>query len=228
MSATPKLWNSQILRSVLFDTGIILRYFCFSYVWIFFLNLQNSLAYVTPGDPYSFKALQSGNTPLPTLSEPGIAFLEINGHPMVFLVGGHDAGDADRPTSDVIAIHTIHREWWYVKFENDENGDYPTPAARITSVVVGCNDHLYIFGGIERFEDDGNWTHQRTFSVLEFQEDAHKARWVAMDVPYPIDVPREHVFGKAVAVQNGTMILLLPGRAKQDIVSIGFFYQYIP
>ncbi|KAF8909715.1 hypothetical protein CPB84DRAFT_1765288 [Gymnopilus junonius] len=176
-----------------------------------FTDLTNSLTYVTPGDPYSDAMLNREVKPLPSLSQPGIVLLELNNHPRIFIFGGYDAGDADGPSSTLIAVNTTHKEWYHVEFEDSQ---LPPPAPRIDPILVGVDEKLYIFGGIKNFGD--NWTYHRTFSIIDFQLNApsRKCKWLIVDAPYPDNVPANQLFGKGLPINNGTAILLLPGREK--------------
>lgn len=134
---------------------------------------------------------------------------------MVFLFGGHDASDGvDAPTSKLIAIQTKHNEWYHVEFDNVGQR---SPAPRIDPVLVGCGNRLYIFGGFQEFGN--NWKHHHSYSIIEFVDRSHKCIWVAIDVPYPMQVPAGQTFGKGVAINGGSRILFLPGRRNCNDVS---------
>ncbi|KAF8909716.1 hypothetical protein CPB84DRAFT_1765289 [Gymnopilus junonius] len=172
-----------------------------------FTDLTKSLTYVAPGKPAS-KAMRNRKCrSLPSRSQAGLAFLEIRGQPMIFIFGGHDVGNPEGPSSTLIAINMELREWYIVEIEKN---DFEAPAPRVRPTLVGVNEKLYIFGGIQKFSDP--WVHHRTYSIIEFQPSSRKWKWVAVDVPYPATVPAGKVFGHGIPVYGGLMILLLPGK----------------
>ena len=153
---------------------------------------------------------------LPHLSQPGMALIDVQNRPFIFLFGGHDVdGPAGGPSSALIAIDLSHKQWYYVPFE--DNSQQAGPAARIDPILIGVNEKLYVFDGLTGFGE--NWAYHRSFSVAEFRL-GKKSKWVVVDAPYPQNVPAGHFFGKGLAVYEGDMILLLPGRAQEKAVSL--------
>ena len=153
------------------------------------LNLgKNSLTRVTAGDLILDMASKRRHHRLPSLSQPGLALLELRDSHIIFLFGGYDAGDIDGPSSSLIAINPVLKTWFRVEFETN---DFSPPAPRINPVLVGVNESLYIFGGLKGFENP--WLHHRSYSIAKFPSglSSAKCRWIAVDVPYPDTIPTE-------------------------------------
>ncbi|KAF8909714.1 hypothetical protein CPB84DRAFT_1765286 [Gymnopilus junonius] len=183
-----------------------------------FVNLTNSLTHIMPADPDSDVKPEPHAKRLPRLSQPGMALLEVKGNPIIFLFGGYDfdaSSGADGTSSALVAIDITRKQWYYVQFEDS---DFSPPTPRIDPIVVGINEKLYIFSGLTGFGN--NWVYHRSFSIVYFQL-GRCSKWVAVDSPYPSNVPAGHVFGKGLSVYDGKMILLLPGR-KQETERIHF------
>ncbi|KAJ3515855.1 hypothetical protein NLJ89_g1499 [Agrocybe chaxingu] len=186
-----------------------------------FTNLTDSLVYTTPADPFSAAGHTRSTKPLPSLHMPGLAFTEIRGVPVVLIFGGYDR-DLDEVSSKLIAINTLHLEWFYVTFEPPRN--LATIAPRFKPTVVALNERLYIFGG----KLAGKRPHLRTYSVAAFQPGTFQWKWVAADEPYPAEV--KQAFRNGVVVHGEQAILLGPGRTTDEPINFvsNSFYYFIP
>ncbi|KDR80833.1 hypothetical protein GALMADRAFT_241303 [Galerina marginata CBS 339.88] len=161
---------------------------------------------------------------LPALLGAGISLMEVGSCSLIFLFGGHNADEDNKPSSTLIAIDPERKEWWIVEFEDE----FPSPVPRINPVLVAANQKLYIFGGIKQFE--ANWAHHKTYSIVDVElplAGPNRWKWAALDIPYP-RIVKNQIFGYALSVHDGMMILLLPGRktrkAKLDFQFKTMFY----
>ncbi|CAA7263304.1 unnamed protein product [Cyclocybe aegerita] len=193
-----------------------------------FTNLTDSLTYAVPGDPFAVAACWRKTKRLPALGEPGIAFAEISGIPVVFLFGGHDL-DRDVPSSKLIAVNTLHLEWFYVDFEPVQKPRMVAP--RLKPAMVAYNEKLYIFGGVPSYDEPRKQAYHRSYSIAAFQPGKLKWKWIAADEPYPNELQQN--FRSGVMVHGGQAILLAPGKVFRDSERVIDFtskslYYFIP
>ena len=93
---------------------------------------------------------------------------------------------------------------------------------RINAAVAVLKDKIYIFGGYERFDEDGEGCKPcYHYSVLRLHTQTTPFRWVveANEVPYSAPLPADFIVGEALPVLEDNQILLLPGRTTEEGVS---------
>ena len=94
------------------------------------------------------------------------------------------------------------------------------PELRIDPTIVTIGRALYIFGGYRDFVENGR-PHD-SYSIASLSDDGKVWSWELYDVPYPQNVPRGSILGRATSIYDGLKILLTSWRTTNDNVSTTF------
>lgn len=164
--------------------------------------LQESLTFRNPQFPFSSDDCKREPKELPRLTLADSTLFRHNDTSFILIFGGYDVDD-EETSGKLIVVNLRHLEWWYQTIEGGP------VEGRINPTIVTIDQKLYIFGGYRHFERDG--APHASYSIAALA-DGTTWRWEARDVPYPQNVPKGSIFGKAEPIYDGGKILLLPWR----------------